>query len=356
MLNICFLFPGAGNHPCGGLKIICEYADRLARDGFQVHIAYAGSIYWKKKSLYFKLTAIVRYLQRRISGFSCRKWFPLDPRVKEHFSFSLNYCHVPKADIYIASNPYTAEYLNHYPVAAEKKFYFIQGYENWGDVSDDRLRKTYHFPLRKIVISHWLEKIMCAEGEKCAVVPNGFDCDVFKMAVPVAEKERYTVIMLNHQMARKGCQTGFAALALVKRKFPQLKVKLFGVPERPEDLPDYYEYFQTPSKDQLVALYNQSAVYLGTSRTEGWGLCIGEAMLCGCAVVCTDNAGYLEMAQNEKTALVSPVDDVEAMADNLMRFFADDALRQKIAGAGHRFISDFSIENAYAKFRAALGL
>ena len=350
MKKVAFLFPGPGNLPCGGLKMIGIYANYLAANGFDVSIVYAGSLFWKKKRLYFKLTNCVRYIQHKISGVSCRKWFPLDKKVKEHFAFSLSECHVPRADYYIASSPATAEYLKHYKIENFRKYYFIQGFENWGGVTDEQVFATYRYPFNKIVISNWLAELVRSQGENCEVVFNGFDFKRFGLDIPVKEKNKFQVMMLYHKMARKDCQMGFEALAIVKKRIPQLQVTLFGTPDKPEGLPEWYEYYQSPAQNKLRSLYNSSAVFAGTSQIEGWGLTIGEAMLCGCAVACTDNKGYLEMAHHEKTALVSPVGDSAALAENIIKLIENDDLRYDIATSGYENIQNFSQDDSCRKF------
>lgn len=188
-MTISFLFPHPVDGPTGGYKVVYEYANRLAADGHKVYIVYSGSIFWKKKPLYFKLTNCFRYIQHQIKGYSGKKWFNLDSRVKETLSLSLNQRHTPKSDIYICTSPYTAMYLKDYNT--EQKYYLIQGYENWGNVDDRKLRETYHYPLRKIVISHWLQHIIeQEEHEQCTLIPNGFDFTFFKLTTPIAKKIR----------------------------------------------------------------------------------------------------------------------------------------------------------------------
>lgn len=349
MSSVSFLFPSRGNQLSGGLKVICEYANRLAADGHEVHIVYAGSLFWKDKRLRFKLSGCVRYIQALFSGYSCRNWFPLDSRVQEHWCLSLNYRHVPKTDVYVATSPYTAIYIQDYPIADTCKFYFIQGYENWGNVTDGMLRTTYHYPLQKIVISKWLKQIMDEANVRCELIPNGFDFNYFKMNIPIRNKNKYRVTMLNHFMERKGCRYGFKALEKVKRIYPQLRVNLFGTGLHPKNLPEWYDYYQSPDKETHNRIYNEAAIFLGTSSTEGWGLTVGEAMICGQAVVCTDNPGYREMAVDEETALLSPVKDSEGLAKNVIRLIENDELRYKIAENGHRYIQQFAWENSYKK-------
>lgn len=57
-------------------------------------------------------------------------------------------------------------------------------------------------------------------------------------------------------------------------------------------------------------------------------------MACGCALVVTDFEGSREYAVPHVNALVSPVADTKAMAENLVRVLTDTGLRGKLASAG----------------------
>lgn len=43
--SIVILFPHPTAGPTGGYKVVYEYANRLANDGYDVHIVYSGSIF-----------------------------------------------------------------------------------------------------------------------------------------------------------------------------------------------------------------------------------------------------------------------------------------------------------------------
>ena len=352
MKRIVFLFPHPAVGPTGGYKVVYEYANRLAADGYQVGIVYSGSIYWNRKSLFHKMTCCIRYIQKQLQGYSCRSWFTLDERIDEHFTFSLNQRHVPKADIYVATSPYTAYYLNEYDHSS-KKFYFIQGYENWGEGLKAILHDTYHYPFQKVVIARWLKEMLKKQFQEESIwIPNGFDFSKFRKTIAVEKKNPFMVSMLYHQMELKDCAIGFRAFEIVKERFGNLRVSLFGVHDKPKDLPDWYDYYKRPSDELHNRLNNEAAIFIGTSKTEGWGLTVGEAMMCGQAVCCTDNAGYQEMAIDRETALVSPVGDSEAMANNIIRLIEDEELRYRIANNGYQFIQRFTWEESYHKLKS----
>lgn len=334
--------------------MVYEYANRLVADGFKVDIVYSGSIFWKQKSLRFKLSNCVRYIERLVKGYSCRSWFNLDVRVKEHLTLSMNYRHVPKDDIYVATSPYTAWYLNEYPTSDKRKFYLIQDKEDWGPGLCNLLEATYHMKLKKLVISNWLKQMLQAEhNERSMLLPNGFDFEKFHLNNNNIEtRDKYVVSMLYHTMSRKRTDDAFAALDIVKKRYPQLKVNIFGASPCHKSLPDWYTYYYRPNAEIHNRINNESAIFIGSSKVEGWGLTIGEAMICGEAVCCTDNAGYREMAFDGKTALISPVCNPQALAENVIRLIEDDALRIKIANEGNKYIQHFRWDDSYRKFKS----
>ncbi len=355
-MRICFILPHPANGPTGGYKVVLEYANRLVADGVRVDIVYSGSIFWAQKPMRQKLTNIVRYMQHLLNGFSCRRWFNLDHRVEEHLTLSMNYRHMPKADRYVATSPYTAWYLNEYPVESNKKFYLIQDYEDWGPGLHKILLDTYHMPLQKIVISQWLKQLLESHKENAILIPNGFDFKYFTLKKSIENRKSNVVAMLYHEMERKDCATAFKALEIVKRKYPELRVNIFGTPERPAKLPEWYDYVQRPDKDTHNRIYNEAAVFVASSKTEGWGLTVGEAMICGAAVACTDIDGYREMVTDNKTGLLSPVGDAEALAANIIKLLDDRHFRERIATAALENIHKFTWEESYKKLRQVLML
>ncbi len=351
-MTICFVLPHPADGPTGGYKVVYEYANRFAADGIKVHIVYSGSIFWTKKPIRFKLSNCVRYVQHIIQGYSGRKWFPLDRHVREHLTLSMNYRHVPKADVYVATSPYTAWYINEYPIEPKRKFYLIQDYENWGPGLAEILEKTYHMQLNKIVISSWLQKLLSDRyNEESTLIQNGFDFSKFHITIPPSQKNKFNISALYHTMDRKRCGDTVAALMIVKNKLPQLTVSMFGVPQRPTELPEWFRYYQMPDVETHNRINNEAAIFVSASEIEGWGLTVGEAMICGQAVCCTDNDGHKEMAIHERTALLSPIRNPNALAMNVIRLLEDDSLRLSIAAEGYKFIKRFTWDDSYHKFK-----
>ena len=345
--HIAFIMPSVPYEPIGGFKVIYEYANRFVDDEYQVSIIYPAISFWRDKSIHIRCKAFIKYVLKAMTHKQCdASWFELDKRVKEIHVYSLNRLFIPNADIYIATAPQTAIYVNKYN-KKKKKYYFLQHFENWL-YSDEEVINTYRLPLHKIVISKWLSRIITKVGKRCTIIPNGFDFNYFTKDIDIPDKDKFCVTMMFHTSKWKGCADGFKALKIVKKRYPQLHVNLFSVYPPPMNLPDWYKFYQQPSKELHNRIYNEAGIFLGTSLTEGWGLTVGEAMICGCAVVCTDNNGYKEMASDNETALLSPTKQPQKLAENMIRLIEDDALRIRIAEAGNRNIQQFTWEKSYA--------
>lgn len=204
---------------------------------------------------------------------------------------------------------------------------------------------------KNIVISSWLGNRVKKSGADYTLIKNGFDFNYFKLTNPIETRNPFHISMLYHWSSRKGCDFGLAALKKLKIKYPQLSATFFGTPNPPEDLPEWIEYCQKPDKDTHNRIYNESAIYLAPSLQEGWGLTVGEAMICGCAIVCTDTLGFKEMVVDGENGLIAPIGNAEALADKMESLLKDDCLRQEIAKRGNASIQQFTWDDSYNKLK-----
>lgn len=352
MKHILFILPEYYEIPIGGYKVVFEYSNRLIMDGYKVTIVYPYFLMFWKSSVKRKLKMCFYFLyyqffKRKSTGF----WFPLNKRVKNVFVFTLSEKFIPQADSYIATAMETAIYLNQYKkIKPENKHYLIQAVEDW-QWGKNAAFDTWKLPLKKIVVSDWLKTLAEGIGENPTVIENGVDRPGFSCIIPIQERNNLTIMMLYHKQKLKGCEDGIEALRIVRKKYPDLHPIFFGAPSKPPHLPHWIEYHSMPSEKDLNHLYNQASIFLGTSHSEGFGLTVGEAMLCGCSVVCTDAGGYLTMAKHQETALVCKVGDSQGLAKNIELLIENTQLRYDLAENANKFIQRFTWEAAYKKFK-----
>jgi glycosyltransferase involved in cell wall biosynthesis len=356
--KITFLMPRWGTKPIGGFKVVYEYANYLAERGHEVSIIHPAMLLVEeslsKLPLNGKLREIWKYVRNRVTGdFKPTAWFNVSPKVKLLWVPNLAAKHIPDGNAIIATAWQTAEWLENYPQSRGKKFYLIQHLETWSG-SEERVFATWKSPLEKIVIARWLQKQAEAFGHTAHLVHNGLDFQTFRQEKPQEEREPRHLLMIYHTLDWKGSADGLAAYAIARKQEPGLRLTLFGMMGPPNPMPEGAEFFPNPPQSVLRDLYNGASIFISPSWTEGFPLPPAEALQCGAALVGTDIDGTAMYAIHEKTALLSPVKNPEAMAANILRMLRDTELRLRLARNGHEFIQQFTWERAGAALEKIL--
>lgn len=348
-MKITFILPGYPWRPVGGFRVVYEYANYLVARGHEVTVIHPRRLpNWNPPpppNFYRWLRRKAGHLHSHLRDLVLRpkvEWQPVDPKVKLFYVPTLDTRYISDADAVVATAWHTAEYVETYPPTKGEKFYLIQHYETW-DGPKERVDATWKSSLHKIVIAKWLLALAEELGVQDVVyIPNAIDHKVFRLTRPIDDRPQQISMMFS-QAEWKGPADGLRALSIIHKQFPEASAVLFGVGRRPSALPQWIQYVQNPPQDVLVNdIYNRSSIFLCPSWLEGWGLPGAEAMACGCALVSTDNGGVLDYAEHEKTALLSPPKNPEALAKNLLRVLEDDNLRIQLARAGHERIKEFT--------------
>lgn len=346
--TISFLLPSLGDKPGGGYKIVYEYSNRLTEKGIIVNVVYPLCVKNRGflRNILGTLYRLVRFVFKK---YSAKNWFNLSCRVKEIVVWKLSDRYLPKSDNYIATAVSTAVDLNKCHISQKQKIYFIQGYENWS-CSTEQLEKTFEYGMTNIVVSNWLKTYLEQKGIKSHLVRNAFDFDYFKLSKPFVERDKYHISLLYSENPIKGTCYALDALRQLKQEYPQIQVSMFGISNKPRGLEDWIAYYQKPNREIHNLIYNSSSIFIAPSINEGWGLTVGEAMICGNAIVCTDNKGHLEMASNMKTALLCPIKDTQAIYENVKMLIENDRLRYELANNALCNIQLFSWEKSVNSF------
>lgn len=346
-LRITFVLPHLRAKPIGGYRIIYEYASRLASRGHDITLVHPIYLAEGSAVQHFARRSEWRERRARRSGAPIIPWFTFPAGVNVRIVRKLSHEVFPDADVLIATAWRTAGCVSAAPIRKGRKLYLIQHYETW-DASRDKVDATWRLPLHKVVISKWLADIAAGmgESERTTYIPNGMDFQQFSLVVPYGAREPHRVGMLTHSKEWKGTPDGIAALERARRVVPDLTVTLFGTGARPPDAPAWMEYRENLTGDSLTSLYNELAIFLHASWAEGWPLPPAEAMACGCAVVATDNPGVLDYVEHERTAVVAPRRDRDALGDAVIRMLSDDNLRETLAAAGHDAIQFYTWRRA----------
>ena len=326
-LRISFLLPHLDIS--GGVRIVLGYAHRLALRGHSVRVI-CPEVLWKRW-----IKNMMRY---RATWVACQARLLFVP------DFSPK--HLPKGDILVATAWETAHPVFVCSLEHGRKFYLIQHLESLWAGCPDQVDRTYTLPMRRMVVSHWLQEVLWAQFHaESAVILDPVDFDIF---YPTRAANRSStsirICMLHHTYEWKGVADGLKAFSIAKQQCPDIQLVMFSARGDAAEIP--CEFYYRPSQDRLRSILNSCDIFLCPSWYEGFGLPAVEAMACECALVTTDTGGSRDYAIHEQTALVSKPRDPIALASNLVRMAKDHPLRDRIARRGYEKAREFGWEKA----------
>jgi glycosyltransferase involved in cell wall biosynthesis len=115
-----------------------------------------------------------------------------------------------------------------------------------------------------------------------------------------------------------------------------------------------------PGRTEIRDWLERADVFVHTSRWEGFGIVLLEAMLAGLPIVATAVSAVPEVVADGETGMLVPAGDVAGVARELSRLLADPELRQRLGEAGReRAQRDFSVERmaeqTIAVYRESVG-
>lgn len=101
-----------------------------------------------------------------------------------------------------------------------------------------------------------------------------------------------------------------------------------------------------PSTNNIIKQYLDASIFVSTSRWEGFGLVITEAMECGLPVIAFDNSGPREIiTENGKNGILVSDYNVNKLAEEILNLLKDDYRRQEISKNSIIRAKDFDIKN-----------
>lgn len=347
MKKIFFVLPGYSRRPIGGYKIIYQYANKLAEDGYNVNIVYLEYNRFPKGSL--KWLVLKHWTQ------TGPNWLKLNRKIKKYtVKSSLSTIQCNKDDVVIASSVETVEPTKKLFADINDKFYFVQDLEDW-NVSRNYLISTYNMGFVNVAISKWLKEFVDKHSNKKTIyLRNPIDIKKYRVINPITNRDPYTIGMLYHKASYKGSDCTLDTIKQLKSKYPQLKLIMFGTREEPKNLPSWIKYYKNASQSTTIDIYNSIGIFVCGTIKEGFGLTGLEAMACGATLVSTDYLGAREYALNGVNSILSPVTDYKKLGENISLIIDNPSLRLRLAKAGVETAADFSWDVAYKRFKSII--
>ena len=173
----------------------------------------------------------------------------------------------------------------------------------------------------------------------------------------LAEKRVVSIARYSHE---KGIDLLLKAWSMVQKQISDWRLDVYGDGDRThyEQLVDELQIDRErcclhARTDDVEKEYRISSIFVLSSRFEGFGMVLTEAMACGLPVVAFDCPwGPRSIIADGKDGLLVEKGNVKALADALARLMSDENLRRSMAEAGVRNVQRFSLNSIAGRWKS----
>jgi len=225
-------------------------------------------------------------------------------------------------------------------------------YRRWGvdrpvaDVRDiQREEQIYEIADAITVPSSFAARSFIESGvpaNKIHIIPYGVRLEKFKRTEE-PPTDRFQVLYAGTVSLRKGFPYLLQAFAQLWHSTKRLRVAGAIHPDMKTllgQLPqDQVEFLGPVTQERMPELMSASHVMVLPSIEEGLALVQGQALACGCPVLCSTNTGGEDLFTDGIEGFIVPIRDVPALTDRMQRLADDPALQLKMSEAALRRVS-----------------
>lgn len=166
------------------------------------------------------------------------------------------------------------------------------------------------------------------------------------------------VIAVGRYTQQKGFDLLIEAWRIVAEKHPDWNLRIYGGGDRTEflALKDKYHlktlYLEEQTQN-IIQKYCESSIFVLSSRYEGFGMVITEAMSCGVPPVSfTCPCGPRDIIHNNEDGLLVENGDIEQLAEKICYLIENDTIRKEMGRMAKINSKRFKIENISKEWEA----
>lgn len=202
--------------------------------------------------------------------------------------------------------------------------------------------------LDRFVVLTEEDKASWTELSNVEVIPDPLAFEIDEVS-PLTNKR---VIAVGRYVYQKGFDLLLQAWKFVEQQHPDWELVIYGMGDRTPyekmitdlqiDRDRCHLYGSTPD---IKAEYLNSSLFVFSSRFEGFGMVLIEAMACGLPVVSFDcPCGPKDIVRHNEDGLLVPSGNTALLADALHQLMCDEKKRQSMASASIKNVQRFKLD------------
>ena len=202
--------------------------------------------------------------------------------------------------------------------------------------------------------------LLC-DANRIDVIPNGIDLERFVPSSPSSARSgAFTISMVSRFTTGKDHQSLIDALSQLRTERPDFGVRLVLAGEgttlkdcqrQAGVLGDHVHFPGMLGEEQLVALLQDSDLYVHSTWGETMSTAVMQAMACALPVVASDVPGVRNMIRHGETGLLAPPGDPEALLGVLKVLIDEPEQAQVLGRRARRFAEEhFNAERMFQDY------
>lgn len=239
-------------------------------------------------------------------------------------------------------------------------------------------RKYNHPSIKKILsVSHNVQQILAPaiiDKQKLQVVHSGIDTDRFQYTNQGVLRKEYDIPKANKIIGNiaaiaphKDYFTFVDTAEILLKSNQQLTFLIIGGDGGEEALIKAYidekklsgYFILTGFRKDVPEILPEIDIFLFTSKEEGLGTSVIDALACGVPVIATGAGGIPEIIQDGINGFLAPVKNAAKLAEQVEFLLSDSEVKKKVIQKGKESAQQFSKEimaqKTYLTYQACLG-